>query len=69
MIFSFRSDKRIKLQIWDTAGQERYQSITTAYYHGANGFVVMFDLTSDDSFQACRNWLVLNDNTINYSKT
>ena len=52
-----RSEKRIKVQIWDTAGQERYQSITTAYYHGANGFIVMFDLTNDESFIACRDWI------------
>ncbi|XP_003389854.1 PREDICTED: ras-related protein Rab-3-like [Amphimedon queenslandica] len=52
-----RNQKRIKLQIWDTAGQERYQAITTAYYHGAMGFIVMFDLTSEDTFSACRMWI------------
>jgi small GTP-binding protein len=51
-----RKDKRVKLQIWDTAGQERYQSLTTAYYHGAMGFILMFDLTNNDSFEACRAW-------------
>ncbi|KAH9521289.1 Ras- protein Rab-3, variant 2 [Dermatophagoides farinae] len=37
----FRQDKRVKLQIWDTAGQERYRTITTAYYRGAMGFILM----------------------------
>ncbi|KAG7267918.1 hypothetical protein CRUP_006668 [Coryphaenoides rupestris] len=37
----YRNDKRIKLQIWDTAGQERYRTITTAYYRGAMGFILM----------------------------
>ena len=51
-----RNDKRIKLQIWDTAGQERYKTITTAYYRGAMGFIVMFDLTNEESFKAVRSW-------------
>uniref|UniRef100_A0A8D2M3W8 small monomeric GTPase n=1 Tax=Zonotrichia albicollis TaxID=44394 RepID=A0A8D2M3W8_ZONAL len=48
----YRNDKRVKLQIWDTAGQERYRTITTAYYRGAMGFVLMYDITSEDSFNA-----------------
>ena len=51
-----RQDKRIKLQIWDTAGQERYRTITTAYYRGAMGFILIFDLTNEESFQALRGW-------------
>ena len=53
---NFRNNKRIKLQMWDTAGQERYQAITTAYYHGAMGFIVLFDVTQQDTFESCRNW-------------
>lgn len=54
-----RQDKRIKLQIWDTAGQERYRTITTAYYRGAMGFILIFDLTNEESFQALRGWWVI----------
>ncbi|XP_051988315.1 ras-related protein Rab-3D-like [Xyrauchen texanus] len=52
----FRNNKRIKLQIWDTAGQERYRTITTAYYRGAMGFLLMFDITNQDSFNAVQDW-------------
>jgi small GTP-binding protein len=52
----YRQDKRIKLQIWDTAGQERYRTITTAYYRGAMGFILMFDLTNEESFHAVKGW-------------
>ncbi|XP_028312601.1 RAB3D, member RAS oncogene family, a [Gouania willdenowi] len=52
----YRNEKRIKLQIWDTAGQERYRTITTAYYRGAMGFLLMYDITSQDSFCAVQDW-------------
>ncbi|XP_056089584.1 RAB3D, member RAS oncogene family, b [Rhinichthys klamathensis goyatoka] len=52
----FRNNKRIKLQIWDTAGQERYRTITTAYYRGAMGFLLMYDITNLDSFNAVQDW-------------
>ncbi|CAM9661587.1 ras-related protein Rab-3C-like [Petromyzon marinus] len=52
----YRNEKRIKLQIWDTAGQERYRTITTAYYRGAMGFILMYDITNEDSFNAVSDW-------------
>ncbi|KAG7277524.1 hypothetical protein CRUP_030686 [Coryphaenoides rupestris] len=52
----YRHDKRVKLQIWDTAGQERYRTITTAYYRGAMGFILMYDITNEDSFNAVQDW-------------
>ncbi|EFO91546.1 hypothetical protein GCK72_006107 [Caenorhabditis remanei] len=52
----FRGDKRVKLQIWDTAGQERYRTITTAYYRGAMGFILMYDITNEESFNSVQDW-------------
>lgn len=54
----FRQDKRVKLQIWDTAGQERYRTITTAYYRGAMGFILMYDITNEESFNSVQDWYV-----------
>ncbi|XP_053984591.1 ras-related protein Rab-3 isoform X1 [Hylaeus volcanicus] len=53
----FRNDKRVKLQIWDTAGQERYRTITTAYYRGAMGFILMYDITNEESFNSVQDWI------------
>ncbi|RWS24083.1 ras-related protein Rab-3-like protein [Leptotrombidium deliense] len=53
----FRQDKRVKLQIWDTAGQERYRTITTAYYRGAMGFILMYDVTNEESFNSVQDWV------------
>ncbi|XP_015516029.2 ras-related protein Rab-3 isoform X1 [Neodiprion pinetum] len=53
----FRHDKRVKLQIWDTAGQERYRTITTAYYRGAMGFILMYDITNAESFNSVQDWV------------
>lgn len=47
----------IKLQIWDTAGQERFRSITENFYKGAQGIILVFDLTDQESFSSIRNWL------------
>ncbi|TKA53361.1 hypothetical protein B0A53_04379 [Rhodotorula sp. CCFEE 5036] len=49
--------KRIKLQIWDTAGQESFRAITRSYYRGAGGALLVFSLTSHQSFTNCRGWL------------
>jgi len=49
--------KKIKLQIWDTAGQERFRTITTAYYRGAMGIMLVYDITNEKSFDNIRNWI------------
>lgn len=49
-------DKSIKLNIWDTAGQDRFKTITQAYYKGANGIVVVFDITDRITFDHVQNW-------------
>ena len=43
--------ERVKLQLWDTAGQERYRTITQAYYRGSHGVLVVYDVTSRNSFE------------------
>lgn len=50
--------KRIKLQVWDTAGQERFRTITTAYYRGAMGIVLIYDVTDSRSFESVENWFL-----------
>ncbi|CAB3365318.1 Hypothetical predicted protein [Cloeon dipterum] len=49
--------KPVKLQIWDTAGQERFRTLTTAYYRGAMGILLMYDVTSLESFNHLSYWL------------
>jgi small GTP-binding protein len=47
----------VKLQIWDTAGQEKFRSITKAYYRGAHGILVVFDVSRRDTFNQTRVWI------------
>lgn len=48
--------KKIKLQLWDTAGQERFRTITTAYYRGAMGIILVYDVTDERTFANIRQW-------------
>lgn len=49
--------KRVKAQIWDTAGQERYRAITSAYYRGALGALIVYDITKTESYESVSRWL------------
>ncbi|KAF3774376.1 Ras-related protein [Nymphaea thermarum] len=49
--------KVIKAQVWDTAGQERYRAITSAYYRGAVGALLVYDVTRHATFENCERWL------------
>ena len=51
------NNKRIKIQIWDTAGQERYRSITSAYYKGAKGVLIVYDITRKNTFDNIDKWI------------
>jgi Ras-related protein Rab-7A len=49
-------DKLVTLQIWDTAGQERFQSLGVAFYRGADACILVYDITSEKSFDQLSNW-------------
>jgi small GTP-binding protein len=48
---------QVKLQLWDTAGQERFRTVTSTYYRGAQGIVVIFDVTERRSFESIQAWV------------
>lgn len=48
--------KNYSLQVWDTAGQERFQSIGSAFYRGSDCCVIVYDITSQKSFDSIQNW-------------
>ena len=50
--------KSCKLQIWDTAGQERFRNIISSYYRGAQGIMLVYDITDMESFQNLNTWLI-----------
>lgn len=49
--------KRVRLQVWDTAGQERFRTITSSYYRGSRGIVVVFGMDDQPSFEHIKDWL------------
>ena len=49
--------KTIKAQIWDTAGQERYRAITSAYYRGAVGALLVYDISKHQTYENVQRWL------------
>ncbi|KAL7124574.1 hypothetical protein ABFS83_14G057800 [Erythranthe nasuta] len=49
--------KEVKAQVWDTAGQERFRAVTSAYYRGAVGALVVYDITRNTTFESIKRWL------------
>ena len=54
---TLKSGKEVKLQIWDTAGQDRFRAITKNYYKGANGIILIYDVTSIQTYENVKNWI------------
>jgi small GTP-binding protein len=50
-------DTTVKFEIWDTAGQERYHSLAPMYYRGAQAALIVYDITSKESFLKAQNWV------------
>ena len=51
------SDDKIQFGIWDTAGSERYKALAPMYYRGAEAAIVVYDITSFESFEGAKNWV------------
>ena len=51
-------EKRVKMQIWDTAGQERFRNVVATYFRGSNGILLIYDITSRESFKNLESWLI-----------
>ena len=49
--------KAVQLQVWDTAGQERFRALTTSYYRGAHGVILVYDVTEQASFDHLASWI------------
>ena len=48
---------KIRLDIWDTAGQERFRGLAKNYFRGANAFILVYDITNQNSFNKLRGWI------------
>lgn len=55
--YMVENGKRLKMAIWDTAGQERFRTLTSSYYRGAQGIILVYDCTSRDTFESLSHWL------------
>lgn len=56
-LFTFHGPFPFRLSQWDTAGQERFRTITSSYYRGAHGIIVVYDVTDNDTFSNVKQWL------------
>ena len=48
----------VKVQLWDTAGQDKYRAITRNYYRGANGIILLFDVTNEKTYDNIKKWII-----------
>ena len=50
-------DKNVHIKIWDTAGQERYKALTKGFFRNAEGIMIVYDVTNQESFENLKNWI------------
>lgn len=50
--------RKVKVTIWDTAGQERFRTLTSSYYRGAQGIILVYDVARKETFDSLPNWLL-----------
>lgn len=55
--YELEDGRIIKLYIWDTAGQDKFRSITSNFYKGADGIILIYDITDRKTFNSVRNWI------------
>ena len=51
------SQEEIEIEIWDTAGQERFRTLTASYYRGAQGIIIVYDVSDRETFENVRTWI------------
>ena len=56
--------KYVNVQLWDTAGQERYRAIASRFFRGADGIILVYDITDHESFEKIETWIKQVENTI-----
>lgn len=49
--------RKVRMQVWDTAGQDRFRTITSTYYKGAHGIMLVYDVTDRESFESLKFWM------------
>ncbi len=49
--------QKLRLNVWDTAGQERFRTLTSSYYRGAQGVILVYDISNEQSFSNIETWL------------
>ena len=50
-------NRKVRMQVWDTAGQDRFRTITSTYYKGAHGIIIVYDVTDRESFESLKFWM------------
>ena len=66
-IIPLDKDTKVKLQVWDTCGQERFRALTRSYYRNAQAIIIVYDITSRESFEKSKVWIKEMENYVDKS--